>query len=182
LTILLAAAAIVYLEPQPTQSNVNVIHTLDSYTTANPDLPDTVPTFLQLGQVGRLTDSGTVEYLYLSTRDIMCSESLEAHSVEVAEFFRRSRPGSDVDVAFATEWLATARDGGQLGNCIVAAGRSDYTASEIVAYQFSGAALAQSYVRAVVNALLVVFGWSLVVVNLYSRGLIYVVFGGRQHE
>ena len=46
LTILLAAAAIVYLEPQSTQSNVNVIHTFDSYTTANPDLLDTVPTFL----------------------------------------------------------------------------------------------------------------------------------------
>src|SRR5207248_1870888 len=115
--------------------------------------------------------------LNLSEQDVMCSADLRAHSPEVAEFLKKGDPGTfpNMDAEAAATWLKQ-----EPGNCIVRTSLAHSSSAKIIAWSFAPAARVKAALRAVGATALVVLVFMVGVLNLYYRGLVYIVFGGRR--
>lgn len=181
LVVFMTATAESFRDPERRPENVRVIDTLRSYSQSHTELANSVPSFCRLGRVGVLTDSGRVEFLYLSEDDVMCSSKLEAHPKDVAQFLRRGNPKTygEMDTKGAVVWLQQQRDSGRSLECIARKRLQLPSSDKIVAWTFTPMAQVISYARAVGIGALVFLCYALVALNLYYRGLIYIILGAR---
>ncbi|MGA2632229.1 MAG: hypothetical protein ABSG54_18705 [Terriglobia bacterium] len=179
--VFLTGILVSFGDPDRRLENVRVIDTLRSYTQSHPELANSVPSFRDLGHVGVLTDSGRIGFHYLSEDDVMCSSNLDVHPKEVAQFLRRGDPKTygDMDTKAAVAWLEQQREAGGSGRCITRESVELPSSNKIVAWTFTPAARAASYARAGGIGALVFLCYALVALNLYYRGLIYIILGAR---
>lgn len=170
---------VVYREPDTRSKNIRVIDNLRAYTSAHPELANTVPAFQALGRVGATSAKGTVDSLYLPPDSVFCSADLIAHLEDVPFL------GDDLNAASRQELLKRIvakleeerAKGGERRVCFFRP-KSDLPNSDsIIAYSFTPAATVRAWAGALARGALVLLGCAFVLTNLYYRALIYIVFG-----
>jgi len=164
----LFVVAVARLDPPLQRENITVIARLGEYINSHPDLPNVVPSFEALGQIARELPSGELRPEYALSVRYFCSAHLKDHPEEVAAFLRPAQPGGVMDAAGATAWLEQ-----HPGTCIT----SDASEGRIIAYGFTPAAIARSYALALAWSVGITALCVLIVLNLYNRAFLYVIFG-----
>jgi len=194
-------------KPTVTRSNIIILDNLRTYTLKHPELANSVPSFKRLGRIAKLTDEGRPKFslnMSLYARDIMCSANFKAHPKKFRQFVRRVSP--DLNAKTMTEGQTLIRklqEQPQQMNpeqreqhkqrlreivgafpidkdpvtCIAKIDRNFPNSDRIVAYDFTFGAWIGVWIMASLVAVVALVLWSLVILNVYYRGLIYIVYG-----
>lgn len=168
---------LVLRSPVPiTAADVTVLANVRDYTKAHPELITTVPAFEALGRVARRTKEQRIIPYFIPYDSLYCNADLESHADEVANFMTRTS-----GTTFSTEGArAFLRSDGTKGVCVGKGGPDDPDLGDVLAVK----ATVSATVRTAAILFVEVFGGVLIlsgiVVNLYYRGLVYIICGPRK--
>jgi hypothetical protein len=176
---------IAYHPPEPSARNVHVIDTLAGYTKAHPELASSVPSFLNIGLIGKVADTGAIEPICFSVADAFCTANVEAHLDEAVAFLVADEPAdvrerlkpADVD-----KWLQEEKSKGTHRVCFIKTDKHLPESSKIVAYSLTRTAHVRAIAHAIAVGGLFTFVLGVLLSMAYYRGVLYVVFGGRKPE
>jgi hypothetical protein len=180
---------VAHRQPMLDASNTVVLQTLREYMEANKQIPNALPSSVaQPGRVGVRTSDGKLEErLFLETQ-IFCSWDLLAHPEEEARFLSVNHPGefSNVTVPQVKQWMKEAQAEINAGSCMdpadVIPNNVDSLSASIVRFEITGTAEAMSWVRAFGEVGMYVAPFLLVLMNVYYRGIVYVICGPRKRS
>lgn len=169
-----------YAPPERIAGNVNVFADLKTFSMKNPEMPNTVPAFLALGDVAVREPDGRLRPFWLDPDRVMCAADLRQHPEAVAAHFRANEPGTaEMEIGQAVEWLERQGGTDREGRCLARA--SDLPATvktaDVVAYSFTSGAVARSVAVAAAVSVGAVSFWCLVALNFYFRAILFVAFG-----
>jgi hypothetical protein len=173
---------VVHRQPTLNASNTVVLQTLREYMEANRQMPNAMPGFVaQPGRVGVRTSDGRLEERFLLETQIFCSWDLLDHAEEEARFLSVNHPGqfSNVTVTQVKQWMEEAKADINPGSCMdpadVIPNTVDSLSASIVRFEVTGTAKAMSWVRAFGEVGIYVAPLLVVLMNVYYRGIVYVI-------
>ena len=185
LLLLAASLLIAHSEysPETTLENVRIIATLRDFIKQSPkDIFNVTPEFLKSpGELGQLQDSRIVFLYSADVAKRMCTPDPYQHIAEVVAYLNGHKNDSVVHTVSSEAKLLESA-GIRMGES-ACYDPDDVTlpdASNIVKYEFTSAALATKWAKAIgVTSGIVTIAFILVT-NLYYRGLVYVICGPRR--
>ena len=110
----------------------------------------------------------------------MCSADLRAHNKEVKKFIRKASPES-TEVELEKMVTSLLKPDGKSGLCIqIPVLKRNFPKPEtIVAYEFTTGAIIRAQIKVGFISTGTLLLWFIVILNLYYRVLMYIVYGRR---
>jgi len=207
LSIGVVALIISHGKPTLTRSNFIILDNLRTYTLKHPELADSVPSFKRLGRIAKLIDEGRYMFLFsisFHASDVMCSAKLEVHPEAYMQFVRRASPNLSAKTGLeAQKLIRKLQEQPKQMNpeqreqhkqrfreifgvlpidkdpitCIAKNDRNFPNSDRIVAYDFTLGAKIREWIVASIFSVVALVLWSLVILNVYYRVIIYIVYG-----
>ena len=188
-----AAWLLQFTEPRPARDNIEVIARLRDYSASRTDVPNAVPAFAALGSVGLLSQGGDGVDPWPAqpslASQVFCSHALANYPAEQLAFIRANSwtvggvPPQDLQLAQVEAWLAAAaeRQGSiKPGSCLDPNDILPTDVDTVVAFRYTDGARLAAWLSRLVLFGLVLVALMLVTLNLYYRGVVYTMFGGRK--
>jgi hypothetical protein len=149
--------------------SLTVITSLENYTREHPGLENAINGFSQLpGLSAKRESTGELSSFFLWEHDWFCNADLPSHWEAVRQW-----TGSQMDPISAQEFLA-----GVAAHCLtLRSARRQPHAKDVLRVRYTGVALRTLAIQNTFRTTLISLGMALILLNLYYRGLIYIVCG-----
>jgi hypothetical protein len=170
------------------QKSQAVVETLLDYTKAHPEQANAVEGFTGKHgfKVGRKVGDN-IDYLFLSPSDLFCSVTIYEHGGAVAKFLTSHRsadtgvPTPDEAIQFLEDSKIPRQDPDGY-TCLASSTDKSPRISEVVGWEYTTRARILGHGQKVAVLLAIIGIGAFVTMNLYYRGLVFIICGPRQRQ
>lgn len=162
------------------KDNVDIVEDLQAYNTKHPELRSTLSSFQGLGNVGRVDPSGEISSFYISPYELFCSGNMAASTREFRDFIRTVDSDYNYTEDQAEAFIKERKMDDGKPYCLGRTNANFPDQKDIVIYEMNQAATVRSWAKSAGVSTLAMGVLSLLVLNLYYRGMVYIICGPRK--
>ncbi len=162
--------------PALTSGNTDVVLTLKNYTKNSKSSGNVVPEFIKTdGQLGCLNSDGSVSFVssYELEKKVFCNAQLLSKAPAVASFFNE-------EVSAMKDLLEKTGDSDSV--CLMRKSIECDTTAQIIKYKTNQKFVLHKVYYGLATAAWVTGVWVAIILLLYYKGAIYIVFGGHKNR